>query len=165
MFMLRLMTLTLIQDHGVVVIFLYKKKKGRSFSFLHLHTLQRVHKQPLSLKSVHLCNCTHHISTRTAPLVARRCSNFLNMHGSVSTLLPPLTLPLISSSCILLLDHFTLVPASISCHSHPVDAGREGTVHSPIRAFWPELTATSHQECSNHRYILVGSQSFLFDLE
>ena len=139
---------------------------GRSFSFL-MCTFQRVLKLQLSLQSVHLHNCTHHTDTRSAPLVARRRSNFLYLHASVSTLLPLsfLLVSLISYNCTVLLDHFTLVPASVSCHSHPVGAGREVSVYSLVWAFCPELTAASHQECNNHRNVLVGSQSYLFDLE
>ena len=113
------------------------------------------------------CNCTHHTDTRSAPLVARRRSNFLYLHASVSTLLPlpPLLVSLISYNCALLLDQFTVVPASVSCHFYPVGAGWEGTVHSLVWAFCPELTATSHQDCDNHRNVLAGSQSYLFDLE
>ena len=90
------------------------------------------------------------------------------LHASVSTLLPPLPLPpvsLVSYNCTLLLDHFTLVPASVSCHSHPVGAGRKVSVQSLVWAFCPELAATSRQECNNHRNVLVGSRSYLFDLE
>ena len=109
----------------------------------------------------------HHTDTRSAPLVACWRSNFLYLHASVSTLLPlPLLfVSLISYNCTALLDRFTLVPAFVSCHSHPVGAGREGTVHSLVRAFCPELSATSHQECNNHRNVLVCSQSYLFNLE
>ena len=81
-------------------------------------------------------NCTHHTDTRSAPLVARRRSNFLYLHASVSTLFP-LSLLLVSPisyNCTLLLDHFTLVPASVSCHSHPVGAGREVSVQSLVWA-------------------------------
>ena len=33
-----------------------------------------------------------------------------------------------------------------------------------VRAFCPELAATSHQECNNHRNVLAGSQSYLSTL-
>ena len=130
-------------------------------------TFQRVLKLQLSLLSVHLYNCTHYTDTRSAPLVARRRSNFLYLHASVSSLLPlPLLLvSLISYNCTFLLDHFTLVPASVSCHSHPVGAGREVSVQSLVWVFCPELTATSHQECNNRRNALAGSRSYLFGLE
>ena len=149
----------------IVNILILSTLAGLPHSFI--CTFQRLIKLQLSLQPVHLCNCTHHIDTRSAPLAARRRSNFLQLHASVSTPLPlPLQLvSLISYNCTLLLDHFTLVPASVSCHSHPVGAGREGTVQSLVWAFCPELTATSHQKCNNHRNVLVDSQRYLFDLE
>ena len=154
------------RDGLIIVLCFDTFHLGRSSSFLHLYisespitAAQLVVRTPLVR--------THHTDTRSAPLVARRRSNFLYLHASVSTLLPlPLLLvSLISYNCTLLLDHFTLVPASVSCHSHPVGAGRGETVHSLVRVFCPELTATSHQECNNHRNVLVGSWSYLFYLE
>ena len=159
----------LFQGYSDVLIMVYILKlctlSGLSHFFM--CTFQRVLKLQLRLQYIHLYNCTHHTDTRSAPLVARRRSNFLYLHASVSSLLPlPLLLvSLIFYNCTLLLDHFTLVPASVSCHSHPVGAGREGTVHSLVWTICLALTATSHQECYNRRNVLVGPQSYLLDLE
>ena len=151
----------------LIIVCLLKLCTLSGLPYFFMCTFQRVLKLQLSLQSVHLQNCTHHTDTRSAPLVARRRSNFLYQHASVSSLLPlPLLLvSLISYNCTLLLDHFTLVPASVSRHSHPVGAGREGTVHFLVWAICPELTVTSHQECNNRRNVLAGSWSYLFDLE
>ena len=159
----------LFQGYRDVLIIAYSLKLRNLWGLPHFFTctFQRVLKLQLSQQSVHLYDCTHHTDTPSAPLVARRRSNCLYLQASVSTLLPlPLLLvSLISYNCTLLLDHFTLVPASVSFHSHPVGAGREGPVHSLVWAICPELTATSHQECNNRRNVLAGSRSYLFDLE
>ena len=151
----------LFQGYRDVLIIVYILKLCTLSGLIHffMYAFLRVLKLQLSWQSVHLVNCTHHTDTRSAPLVASRRSNLLYLHASVSMLLPlPLLLvSLISYNCTLLLDQFTLVPASVSCHSHPVGTGREGTVHSLVWAFRPELTATSHQECNNHRNVLVLS--------
>ena len=130
--------LNVFQGYRDVLIIVYILKLCTLSGLPHFFmcTFQRVIKVQLSLQSVHLYNCTHHTDTRSAPLVARRRSNFLYLRASVSSLLPlPLLLvSLISYSCTFLLDYFTLVPASVSCHSHSVGAGREGTVHSLVFA-------------------------------
>ena len=151
----------------LVIVYILKLCTLSGLPHFFVCTFQRVLKLQLSLQSVHLYNCTHHTDTRSAPLVARRRLNFPYLPASVSSLLPlPLLLvSLIPYSCTLLLDHFTLVPASVSCHSHPVGAGREGSVHSLVWAFCLGLIATPHQECNNRRNVLASCHLCLFDLE
>ena len=94
-------------------------------------------------------------SSRICMPVFQRC--YLHFHSRLSLWSPATVLSFLITSL--------LVPASVSRHSHLVGAGREVTVHSLVWVFCPELTATSGRECSNHRYVLVGSQSYFFDFE
>ena len=130
---------------------------GRPSSFLHLYNSE-------SKNCSSACSPCTSITVHITPILGQ--PHWLPADARISWIcmplfqrcqpLPVLFVSLMSCNCALLLDLFTLVSAPVSCHSHTVGAGREGTVHSLVWAFCSEHTATSHRECNNRRYVLVS---------
>ena len=170
-FILRLVILTLFQSHeGVVNLLIYFvinstvpslpqsicthfRESTNCSSSCSPCTSQTAHITPI-LGQLHWLPADTRILWICIPPF-QRC--YLHFHSRLSLWSPATVLSFLITSL--------LVPASVSRQSHLVGAGREVTVHSLVWVFCPELTATSHQKCNNHRYVLASSQSYLFDLQ